>query len=103
MKNNKLMLSLLLTIFVVAGTSVIAYAEDDASKAPEPSVDPITGFVKGTGEVIAGAGEGTGKVLKGTAEGTGQAVDGAGKGTGEVVEGMGKGTQNFYEGVTQKK
>ena len=101
MKNNKLMISMLLTIFVRAGSSVIAYAEDAA--APEPSVDPVTGFVKGTGEAIAGFGEGTGKVLKGTAEGTGEVVSGAGEATGKVVEGMGKGTQHAYEGITQKK
>ena len=100
MKNNTLMLSLLLTIFVIAGTSA-AYAEDAA--APEPSENPVSGFVKGTGEAIAGLGEGTGKVLKGTAEGTGQAVSGLGDGTGKAVEGAGKGTQNFYEGVTQQK
>ena len=99
-----LVLPLLMTIFVIAGTSVIAFADDAASDtSKKDSGNPVTGFVQGTGETIAGLGEGTGKVLKGTADGTGQAISGFGEGTGQVVKGVGEGTKKAYEGVTQQK
>lgn len=95
------LLAVLLTAFLISGTSIIAYAEEAASSRPID--DMLRGFGKGTGECVGGFADGTGKVLKGASEGTGGFFNGAVDEAGKIGDGVGKGAQNLYEWAVPEK